>query len=70
VATDDGKGVVKQIFLRDPDGYYIEVGQTHVLTKFCLGHKKYDAYANYNNHSGMLLNSDYLKVNMGTYAFF
>jgi len=44
VSTADGKGVVKQIFLRDPDGYYVEVGQTSVLTKFCLGHDKYDAF--------------------------
>lgn len=26
VSTADGRGVVKQIFLRDPDGYYIEIG--------------------------------------------
>lgn len=37
VPTADGAKVVKQIFLRDPDGYYIEIGQTSVLTKFCLG---------------------------------
>ena len=44
VCTEDERGTVKQIFIRDPDGYYIEVGQTHVLTKFCLGHKKYDSF--------------------------
>jgi catechol 2,3-dioxygenase-like lactoylglutathione lyase family enzyme len=45
VVTDDERGIVKQIFVRDPDGYYIEIGISHVLTKFCLGHKKYDAFA-------------------------
>lgn len=45
VVTDDERGIVKQIFIRDPDGYYVEVGQTHVLTKFCLGLKKHDSYA-------------------------
>jgi hypothetical protein len=46
VVTDDGRGIVKQIFIRDPDGYYVEIGTTHVLTKFCLGSKKYDAFSN------------------------
>ena len=49
VVTANEKGVVKQIFLRDPDGYYIEIGMTSVLTKFCLGHDAYDAF---NPHHG------------------
>lgn len=29
--------IVKQYFLRDPDGYYIEICNCDVLTKYCLG---------------------------------
>lgn len=46
VPTSDEQDIVKQIFLRDPDGYYIEIGQSAVLTKFCLGHDLYDAFGN------------------------
>jgi hypothetical protein len=31
--------------LRDPDGYYVEVGNSTVLTKFVLGHDLYDSFA-------------------------
>merc|ERR1712113_523985 len=29
--------IVKQYFLRDPDGYFIEICNCDVLTKYCLG---------------------------------
>lgn len=44
VRTFGDEKVVKQIFIRDPDGYYVEVGQTSVLTNFCLGNKKLDVF--------------------------
>jgi len=30
-------GVVTQYFLRDPDGYYVEICNCDILTKYCLG---------------------------------
>ena len=41
VPKADGNGeIVTQFFLRDPDGYYIEICNCDVLTKFCLGDEK------------------------------
>jgi len=39
VSVPDAKGVtpITQYFLRDPDGYYIELCNCDILTKFCLG---------------------------------
>lgn len=45
VPTSNEKDIVDQIFLRDPDGYYVEVGNSTVLTKFVLGHDLYDSFA-------------------------
>jgi len=63
--------------LRDPDGYYIEIGSSHVLTKFCLGHKKYDAYAAVASHPKLTDSDEILKVQdapkkkgVGLFAFF
>jgi hypothetical protein len=36
------------------------VGQTHVLTKFCLGHQKYDAFAAINSHANGKEGSGYI----------
>lgn len=35
--SNTSTNIVKQFFLRDPDGYYIEVCNCDVLTKYCLG---------------------------------
>jgi len=38
--TNDGNNsaeIVKQYFLRDPDGYYLEICNCDVLTQYCLG---------------------------------
>jgi len=43
--SSDGK--VTQYFIRDPDGYYIEICNCEVLTKFCL-FKEEDHLAGYN----------------------
>lgn len=45
VPTSNEKDIVDQIFLRDPDGYYVEIGNSTVLTKFVLGHDLYDSFA-------------------------
>jgi catechol 2,3-dioxygenase-like lactoylglutathione lyase family enzyme len=39
ISVPDAKGVtpITQYFLRDPDGYYIELCNCDILTKFCLG---------------------------------
>ena len=37
---DEKDGVVTQLFLRDPDGYYIELCNCDILTDFCLGSDK------------------------------
>ena len=37
---DERKGVVTQFFLRDPDGYYVELCNCDILTDFCLGTSK------------------------------
>jgi hypothetical protein len=29
-------GVVTQFFMRDPDGYYVELCNCDILTKYCL----------------------------------
>jgi len=34
--------IVEQYFLRDPDGYYIELCNCDILTKFCLGKEDID----------------------------
>lgn len=39
-ATNNSSNIVKQYFLRDPDGYYIEVCNCDVLTRYCLGTKQ------------------------------
>lgn len=36
----DSEGIVRQYFIRDPDGYYVEICNCQVLTKYCLGEKK------------------------------
>ncbi|PXF46244.1 hypothetical protein BWQ96_03900 [Gracilariopsis chorda] len=50
-AVDAGQGtnesntsdkIVKQYFIRDPDGYYIEICNCHILTAYCLGPDKND----------------------------
>jgi lactoylglutathione lyase len=75
VNTADEKDIVKQIFLRDPDGYYIEIGQFNVLTKFCLGHNRYDAYdykhfEAVDSHEGLCLKNKDVGPKIGLYAFF
>jgi len=37
---DESEGIVTQFFLRDPDGYYIEICNCDILTDFCLGSDK------------------------------
>jgi len=37
---NENEGVVTQFFLRDPDGYYIEICNCGILTDFCLGDDK------------------------------
>ena len=34
---DYEKGVMRQFFFRDPDGYYIELCNCDILTEYCLG---------------------------------
>lgn len=54
------------------------MGQTHVLTKFCLGHKKYDAFAAINSHANGKEGSGYIvngheydsKRRVSLFAFF
>ena len=46
VPTANEKDIVDQIFIRDPDGYYIEIGNSTVLTKFVLGQQLYDSFKN------------------------
>merc|ERR1712032_256041 len=36
-ASNNNAEIVKQYFLRDPDGYYIEICNCDMLTKYCLG---------------------------------
>uniref|UniRef100_A0A7S4S3T5 Calmodulin n=1 Tax=Alexandrium monilatum TaxID=311494 RepID=A0A7S4S3T5_9DINO len=36
-ASNTSSNIVKQYFLRDPDGYYLEICNCDVLTKYCLG---------------------------------
>jgi len=36
VPTGDESAIVTQYFIRDPDGYYIELCNCDILTKFCL----------------------------------
>lgn len=36
----DSNNIVRQYFIRDPDGYYIEICNCSVLTQYCLGEKK------------------------------
>lgn len=36
-STNNSRKIVKQFFLRDPDGYYLEICDCAVLTKYCLG---------------------------------
>ena len=38
--ANETEGVVTQFFLRDPDGYYIEICNCYILTEFCLGNDK------------------------------
>mmetsp|Transcript_42714 Transcript_42714/g.70474 ORF Transcript_42714/g.70474 Transcript_42714/m.70474 type:complete len:651 (-) Transcript_42714:246-2198(-) len=38
-AANNNDMIVRQYFFRDPDGYYIEVCNCDVLTKYCLGAK-------------------------------
>lgn len=54
-AADAGQGtnesntsdqIVKQYFIRDPDGYYIEICNCDVLTAYCLGSSKGDLRGN------------------------
>lgn len=35
--SNDHADIVKQYFLRDPDGYFLEICNCDVLTKYCLG---------------------------------
>ena len=44
--SSDSGAIVKQYFLRDPDGYYLEICNCDVLTQYCLGKK--DSLAGYN----------------------
>ena len=37
---DESEGIVTQFFMRDPDGYYIELCNCDILTDFCLGSDK------------------------------
>ena len=38
--ADEKEGIVTQFFLRDPDGYYVEICNCDILTDFCLGSEK------------------------------
>lgn len=38
-SSKNNKKIVRQYFFRDPDGYYVEVCNCDVLTKYCLGAK-------------------------------
>ena len=44
VPTAKEDGIVTQYFLTDPDGYYVELCNCDILTKFCLGEDKYDSF--------------------------
>ncbi|XP_066921835.1 uncharacterized protein [Clytia hemisphaerica] len=48
---DYEKGIVRQFFFRDPDGYYIELCNCDILTKYCLG-KGDDVFEGY--HEGVV----------------
>jgi len=37
---NETEGIVTQFFLRDPDGYYIEICNCGILTDFCIGKDK------------------------------
>ena len=36
VPTGDESGIITQYFIRDPDGYYVEICNCEILTNFCL----------------------------------
>lgn len=36
-SSNNSNKIVRQFFLRDPDGYYLEICDCAVLTKYCLG---------------------------------
>jgi len=38
--SNNSSNIVKQYFIRDPDGYYLEVCNCDVLTDYCLGKKE------------------------------
>mmetsp|Transcript_7977 Transcript_7977/g.11515 ORF Transcript_7977/g.11515 Transcript_7977/m.11515 type:complete len:577 (-) Transcript_7977:235-1965(-) len=38
-ANADNNMIVEQYFVRDPDGYYVEICNCEVLTEYCLGEK-------------------------------
>lgn len=38
--SKNSKEIVEQYFLRDPDGYYMEICNCHVMTTYCLGKAK------------------------------
>ena len=45
---DESEGIVTQFFMRDPDGYYIELCNCDILTDFCLGSDKVKCF--FHNH--------------------
>ena len=45
---DEAEGIVTQFFMRDPDGYYIELCNCDILTDFCLGSDKVKCF--FHNH--------------------
>jgi len=62
-ASSTSSKIVKQYFLRDPDGYYIEVCNCDVLTQYCLG--KYEDLAGYDQGVALSLKEATLFVNLG-----
>ncbi|CAN8069039.1 unnamed protein product [Agarophyton chilense] len=40
ITSVNNSKIVRQYFIRDPDGYYIEICNCDVLTSFCLGEKE------------------------------
>lgn len=60
-ASSTSSNIVKQYFLRDPDGYYLEICNCDVLTQYCLGDIKelagYDHGAALDSHeAGVFVN--------------
>jgi len=62
-ASNNSSSIVKQYFLRDPDGYYLEICNCDILTKYCLGDKK--DLAGYDEGVGLGVQNMMVLVNLG-----